>query len=642
MKTSAILALGVALALWLPVNLINDRPDRDLSNSALSPTAIIYYVDGQIAQTSCITYNVETRSCGSGTQVAYSTLTGAASVAQAGSMVLIRQGTYNQQLSPQHSGTAGTPVTYRNYSSEVAVISGSFSPASIILDQVSYITIEGLRVEDSRWLEATNAHFNVIRNNVFLRTPASGTTGNLRFISSDHNQVVGNVLEDGNDNLLLIDADYNLVEGNTLREGRHSLLSVRCSNYNLIRNNFFANTQQKIAEVYDCGEDTTAVPHAFNATHHNVIEHNVFAEASEYYSTSGGNGIQYAGQDGIIRYNVFYHTNVGLGMQAYSDEALYNHRNRVYHNVFYDNDCAGIAVRGDTLNNLYKNNILFKNKGISGDCFGVGPAQVVYRTPLAEFFFERNDILNNGPNEAVIQEEFGDGDTLAYFEAQYPALFASNLQVLPAFRAEAAYDFRLKSTSPLINAGAFLARTATSGSGTLLPVDDAGYFRDNYGVAGVSGDRVQLAGQSETAIIVGIDYTANTLTLDRVLTWSAKQGVSLAYQGTAPDIGAYEFTPELVLYGAPADRTIHLTWTIDSAPPPTSTWRIAYYSQTVPITINDIVSPTRAYALNGLTNYVWHTVTLNAMLDSTPFLTDTVTVMPADIFVYLPLVIRAH
>jgi hypothetical protein len=412
--------------------------------------------------------------------VAYSTLTGAANVAQAGDMVLIRQGTYNQQLRPQISGTVGSPITFRNYLSEVVVISGSFSPASIILNQVSYITIEGLRVEDSRWLEATNAHFNVIRNNVFLRTPASGTTGNLRFISSDHNQIVGNVLEEGNDNLLLIDADYNLVEGNTLREGRHSLLSIRCSNYNLIRNNFFSNTQQKIAEVYDCGEDTTAVPHAFNATHHNVIEHNVFAEASAYYSTSGGNGIQYAGQDGIIRYNVFYHTNVGLGMQIYSDEALYNHRNRVYHNVFYDNDCAGIAVRGDSLNNIYKNNILFKNKGISGDCFGVGPAQVVYRTPLAEFFFEWNDILNNGPDEAVIHEEFGDGDTLAYFESQYPALFANNLQVLPTFRDEAAYDFRLKSTSPLINAGTFLARATTSGSGTLLPVNDARYFRNNY------------------------------------------------------------------------------------------------------------------------------------------------------------------
>jgi hypothetical protein len=198
----------------------------------------------------------------------------------------------------------------------------------------------------------------------------------------------------------------------------------------------------------------------------------------------------------------------------------------------------------------------------------------------------------------------------------------------------------LKSTSLLIDAGAFLARAATSGNGTLLPVNDARYFRDNYGITAVTGDRVQLAGQSERATIVGVDYNANTLTLDRALTWSANQGVSLAYQGTAPDIGAYEFTPELVLYGTPADRAIHLNWTIDSSLPSTSTWRISYYSQTVPITINNIVSPTRAYELNNLTNYVWYTTTLNAMLDTTPLYTDTIKLMPTDRLVYLPLILK--
>jgi len=43
-----------------------------------------------------------------------------------------------------------------------------------------------------------------------------------------------------------------------------------------------------------------------------------------------------------------------------------------------------------------------------------------------------------------------------------------------------------------------------------------------------------------------------------------------------------------------------------------------------------------------LTNYARYTVTLNAMLDTAPFLTDTVHIMPTDIFVYLPLVIRGQ
>jgi hypothetical protein len=83
-----------------------------------------------------------------------------------------------------------------------------------------------------------------------------------------------------------------------------------------------------------------------------------------------------------------------------------------------------------------------------------------------------------------------------------------------------------------------------------------------------------------------------------------------------------------------------LNWTIDSSLLPTSTWRISYYSQTVPITINNILSPTRAYDLNDLTNYAWYTVTLNAMLDTTPLYTDTINLMPTDRFVYLPLVTK--
>ncbi len=112
--------------------------------------------------------------------------------------------------------------------------------------------------------------------------------------------------------------------------------------------------------------------------------------------------------------------------------------------------------------------------------------------------------------------------------------------------------------------------------------------------------------------------------------------------GTAIDVGAYEFVTTLLLRGAPADQAIRLSWTVNTTLPLTSTWQIDYQSGTgtlyVPIT--GIVSPTRAYTLTGLTNGVWYTVTLNAMLDAIPVLTDTVYVMPADQLMYLPLILR--
>jgi len=100
--------------------------------------------------------------------------------------------------------------------------------------------------------------------------------------------------------------------------------------------------------------------------------------------------------------------------------------------------------------------------------------------------------------------------------------------------------------------------------------------------------------------------------------------------------------PELVLNGTPADQSIHLTWTVTGDLPATSTWQIDCQSQTgtlyTPIT--GLISTTRAYPLTSLTNYTWYTVTLSGMLESTPFLTDTVKIMPTDIFIYLPIVLK--
>ncbi len=112
------------------------------------------------------------------------------------------------------------------------------------------------------------------------------------------------------------------------------------------------------------------------------------------------------------------------------------------------------------------------------------------------------------------------------------------------------------------------------------------------------------------------------------------------YSGAAPDIGADEFTPSLNLSGTVADQAIQLNWTVDSSLPVTATWQISYVGpmgdQTSPIA--GLAEPTRSYALTGLTNYTAYTVTLNGMLDGASILTDTITLMPTDLFVYLPTV----
>ena len=98
-------------------------------------------------------------------------------------------------------------------------------------------------------------------------------------------------------------------------------------------------------------------------------------------------------------------------------------------------------------------------------------------------------------------------------------------------------DFHLQSGSPNIDNGVFLTQTSQAGSGQTITVQDASYFIDGFGV--IAGDVIQLEGQTQTARITNI--TGNTITLDTALSWSNGLGVSLAYVGSKPDIGAYEY-----------------------------------------------------------------------------------------------------
>ncbi len=99
-------------------------------------------------------------------------------------------------------------------------------------------------------------------------------------------------------------------------------------------------------------------------------------------------------------------------------------------------------------------------------------------------------------------------------------------------------------------------------------------------------------------------------------------------------------TTGLDMHGAPADGTIYLSWEVIGSLPVTSTWQISYDGPPgiPPSPVSGLPEPTRLYTLTGLTNYALYTVTLNAMLEGMPVLTGTITVMPTNLQVFLPVV----
>jgi hypothetical protein len=99
-------------------------------------------------------------------------------------------------------------------------------------------------------------------------------------------------------------------------------------------------------------------------------------------------------------------------------------------------------------------------------------------------------------------------------------------------------DLTLQPNSPCRNKGVALTTiTSPSGSGTAFTVEDAGYFMDGWGIDGVQGDKIQIFGTKQQARAVKVDYATNTITLDSSVRWAKGQGVTLSYEGPAPDIG---------------------------------------------------------------------------------------------------------
>jgi chitodextrinase len=543
-------------------NTSNQCAPVNATTSAGSAEAKIFYVDAAIGNDS---YD------GLSLQTAWKTITKANSTLEAGDIVLIRGGTYSgTYINPANSGTSDSArITYSNFNNETVTITGS--GYGIYLYKKSYITVNGIDFYSlNRWFRIYAGHYNIISFCDFdTRSSGSGdwtgaliaddfndntaasenSTYNWIHHCSFHRWAYGSY--DAHDGSLfaigstatdpLDESGYNLIEENVFAYGGHDTFSVY-SKYNVIRNNYMHNETN--ATNWDFDGFRSAImegPYAGSC----LFEGNRFGPA-------GASGLSIRSSNNILRFNYFY--NSDKGVQHVTDEVASHGRaddNRIYNNTFFNmgygagvptSESGGIYFadwgRGDPTGNVLKNNIFYQNAGGAVTYSGVSDLQTV---------------VNNWDNN--IDPEFIDQSGNDPDNPNLPNL-------------------RLKSTSDAINAGVALTTiTSPSGAGNQFTVEDAGYFMDGWAMAslGVQGDEIQLLGTTQRARITSVNYGTNTITINAPLNWSQGQGISLAYEGSLPDIGAYEYAGESdnELPSVPSDlsgtavsqTTIDLTWT---------------------------------------------------------------------------------
>jgi hypothetical protein len=260
----------------------------------------------------------------------------------------------------------------------------------------------------------------------------------------------------------------------------------------------------------------------------NIIEDNVLAFSGLPPDDEGSSGASIRTPSNIVRRNVFIDNDeAGLTLTSidyFAHDLRFNH---IYNNTFFHNGYAAFNTFTPFNSGLYfarfgnttpitqvtvKNNIFWKNSAGS----------ITY--------YDDQHTNGTDPAQQIIVGNMADPTN---------PLFVNDTGVLDPLHPEN-INLHLKAGSPAIDKGLFLTTTTSAGSGTTIPVVDAGFFTNGFGV--VAGDLIQLQGQVMKATVTAVDTTANTITVDTALTWTAGLGVSLPYNGTAPDVGAFEFS----------------------------------------------------------------------------------------------------
>ncbi|HUT56872.1 MAG TPA: right-handed parallel beta-helix repeat-containing protein [Phycisphaerae bacterium] len=478
---------------------------------------------------------------------------------QAGDTLHIAPGAYDGRAKLTASGTEDKPITIKGAGRDK--VTWTMTPPdpktwddryALQVRNAKHVAVEGITFKDcSFWIMLWESDHCTVRNCTF--DGARGYNA-FRINNGSYNRVlnctfVRAVKQTGfrpeANWIPTPGADYieifrgsnnNLVQDCTFGPITHTAVSISAvdkkkfsPNGNLVRYCTFKDPYWKCFWVH-CGK-------------HNLIEHCQCQGTSACF-------LQLEAGTTIIRRNAFVgyrdSTNAnpdktlrGVVRMQYSEAQ----GNRIYHNVFYDNDrtLTNNSYNWHVTGNVFKNNIFFRNR----QTVLLGFADPATRN---RNYFLSNLMIGAEPGEALIELPWlvarpagttARFQTLTLAEAQksLPKLYKGNIEADPKFVDAAKGDFNLKAASPCIDAGAHLTRTTAAGKGNRVPVDDALYFCDGGGM--IDGDRV-IVGANKPVKITRVDYDGKLLIVDRDIAWGEGDRVSQPYRGKAPDIGAFE------------------------------------------------------------------------------------------------------
>jgi hypothetical protein len=326
----------------------------------------VYYVDGAQGND---------QNDGLTLATAWKTIQKSFDAAVAGSTVMIKGGTYYEQLAVHVSGTAGNPVTFTNYNNEQVIIDGSKITGTTILTitDKSFLIFRNLTVQNITKNNAVGILVSANKNggvsdltfrNVVLKnikwTSNASTIPNSNqnaqpFIAFGYGAAQANAIS----NLVIDSCEFT---GNITGFSESLSLDGNIDGFTITNNKVHDNTNIGIAAIGHYGVSTNS---ALDQSRNGLIRGNTCFNNISDYATSGGIYVD-GGKDIKIDRNITWQN--GYGIEIGNEENGTTSNITVTNNVIYLNEVTGIAIggyndgtTGQVVSCIIRNNSFFKN-----------------------------------------------------------------------------------------------------------------------------------------------------------------------------------------------------------------------------------------------------------------------------------------
>lgn len=493
-----------------------------------------------------------------------------------GNTVFIRKGEYMETISPEKLGFGDAPIIYQNFPGETPTIRGKKgSIAAVDLRGKLYVEVRGINIARPlrRYADLTGASYCTLEDILMDKINKEqgvtlGSYGTPENVETSYNKILGCEIHGypkytgdvaletlsifgGNkvhsnlvENCEIIDADHVAIN---LKGAGHPNKAIG-PNHNIIRLCTISNPlHHSLQEGY--------------GAHSNLYELNHILQSGDGKSPENdGEGVHLAPLNSIFRFNTIessgstdssrLESGIGLSWNKLREKFYFAGNNKFYNNDIVDNRGSGIGISvGITpedchqfqdsliLGSEFLNNIITGNaETLKGNYKG---AEIVYR-----FWQSKECIKRQGHKESSMPKDTYRSNNIGRYQGQrvirveWPELhgFYSLEEASEILPLKFKDNFSGRVTEA--NKGDFLTFAKNSAvESRELKVNDARYFiaPSDWEMA----DKIQIGEQISE--IESIDYKKNIIYLEKTLTWNEKDGVSLPFSGTRPNIGAIEF-----------------------------------------------------------------------------------------------------